>query len=235
MDDLTFYEDVTVDWNETATMDRMQISERVRSSKDFLWAIEQAKELINPRGIVGIASVTKITDNTVKIGDQKFTSRILRVNIDSCDVVYPFLATIGPELESIASEQTSLTKKFFLELMGDYALTNAMWNIEGKIKKKYSIKRSSTMTPGSLDDWPITQQVPFFNLFGKDLNRVGVELTSSMLMKPRKSLSGIVFQSENVFINCQLCQRDRCPGRRAKYLAEKFAGYGLPIPPAGKR
>ena len=171
----------------------------------------------------------------VKIGDQKFTSKILRVNLDSCEIVYPFIATIGPELESVASEQQRLTRKFFLEIVGDFALTNAMWYMEGKIKEKYSIKRSSTMTPGSLENWPITQQVPLFDLFGADLKKVGVELTSSMLMKPRKSLSGIIFQSERIFINCQLCQRDRCPGRRAKYMPEKFEEYGLAIPPAGKR
>jgi len=72
--------------------------------------------------------------------------------------------------------------------------------------------------------------LPLFTLFGKDAERLGVELTSSMLMKPRKSISGIAFHSHRVFISCQLCSRDRCPGRRAKYMPEKFAEYGLPIP-----
>ena len=235
MDNLTYFENIPVELSETAIMDKIQLRKSLRTSKDFLWAVEQARHLIHPRGVVGEAPVTLRDDTTVTIGGQKFSSRILRVNLDSCEIVYPFIATIGPELEKVAAQQERLTRKFFLELIGDYSLTTAMWITEGKMKEKYSITRSSTMTPGSLEDWPITQQVPLFALFGENLNWVGVKLTSSMLMKPRKSLSGIVFQSDRVFVNCQLCQRDRCPGRRAKYMAEKFSEYGLPIPaPANK-
>ena len=185
--------------------------------------------------VIGKAPVSIIDDTKVRIGDQEFTSRILRVNVESCELVYPFIATIGPELEGVAAEQERLTRKFFLEIIGDYTLTDSVWQIEERIKQKFSIKQNSIMTPGSLENWPITQQVPLFNLFGDALTKVGVKLTSSMVMKPRKSISGISFETERVFINCQLCQRDRCPGRRAKYLPDKFSEYGLPIPPAAKK
>jgi hypothetical protein len=230
MDNITFFENIPVEFNEIALMERMQLRERLRASKDFLWAVEQAKGLIKPRGVVGIASVNGLTDDTVEIGGEIFTSRILCVNLESLEVVYPFIATIGPELENVASEQSSLTKKFFLELMGDYSLTTAMWYIEEKIKEKYSITRISSMSPGSLENWGIKQQVPLFNLFDSHAEKIGVKLTSSMLMLPRKSLSGIGFHSQRAFISCQLCPRDRCPGRRGKYTPELFAEYGLPIP-----
>ncbi len=235
MDDLTYFDDVTVELNAESLMDSIKLRKSLRGSKDFLWAVEQAKELIHPRAIFGKANVSIIDDTKVMIEDQEFTSRILRVNLDSCKIVYPFIATIGPELETLAAKQERLTKKFFLETAGDYVLTNSIWQIEKKVKEKFSITRNSTMTPGSLENWPITQQVPLFNLFGEGLKKVGVELTSSMLMKPRKSISGISFESDRLFINCQLCQRDRCPGRRAKYTPEKFAEYDLPIPPVSKK
>ena len=235
MDDLTYFDDITVELNVESLMDKIKLRKSLRGSKDFLWAVEQAKELVHPRAILGKAKVSLIDDTKVLIGDQEFTSRILRVNLDSSDLVYPFIATIGPELETVAAKQERLTKKFFLEIIGDFVLTNSVWQIENKAKEEFSISRNSTMTPGSLENWPITQQVQLFNLFGEGVKKVAVELTSSMLMKPRKSISGISFETERVFINCQLCQRDRCPGRRAKYMPEKFAEYDLPIPTVSKK
>ena len=230
MKDVTFFKEIPVELNETVLQDRLKLRERLRSSKDFQWAVEQARNLIHPRGIVGIAHVSSKNETTLKIDTEIFTSKILRVNLDSCDEVYPFLVTIGQELENLAAQQTSLTKKFFLEIIGDFSLTNAMWYIESKIKENNSLKRISSMSPGSLENWGIKQQIPLFKLFNKEAEQLGVNLTPSMLMKPRKSLSGIAFQTTKSFISCQLCPRDRCPGRRAKYSPEKFAEYDLPIP-----
>jgi hypothetical protein len=42
-------------------------------------------------------------------------------------------------------------------------------------------------------------------------------LTDSLLMVPRKSISGILFPSEEGFVACQLCERERCPGRKAPF------------------
>jgi hypothetical protein len=44
-----------------------------------------------------------------------------------------------------------------------------------------------------------------------------VRLTESMLMIPRKSVSGIFFPSEEGFVACQLCERENCPSRKAPF------------------
>jgi hypothetical protein len=36
-------------------------------------------------------------------------------------------------------------------------------------------------------------------------------------MTPVKSVSGIWFPTEGKYENCQLCNREDCPGRRAPY------------------
>jgi len=40
-----------------------------------------------------------------------------------------------------------------------------------------------------------------------------------MVIQPLKSVSGIQFVSEEGFVNCSLCPRENCPGRRADYDA----------------
>ncbi len=230
MEEILHFNDIQVEINANTLMDRIKLRENQRGSEDFLWAVETAKDLIHPRAIVGVGMVTCIDDTKVRIDDQAFTSRILRVNLDPCDKAFPFIATIGPELENIAATQKKLTRKFFLELVGDYSLIFSVFQIEEKIKEMYSIQRISSMSPGEIQNWPLKEQVPLFTLFGGHLNQIGVNLTSSLMMKPRKSRSGIVFENDTGYINCQFCVMDRCPGRRAKYLPEKFTEYDLPIP-----
>ena len=78
-------------------------------------------------------------------------------------------------------------------------------------------KNISSLNPGSLKEWPITGQVPLFELLGGVTEDIGVVLSDSLLMSPVKSVSGIMFQSEEAYENCQLCPRENCPGRRAPY------------------
>jgi hypothetical protein len=230
LDNLTFYENIEVTLDVNTLVNRNLLRKSIVESDDFKWALEQAKESIHPCVATREAIVAVLDDSRVLIGDQEFTSRILRVNVAPCDKVYPFIATIGPELESLAAKQSKLTKKFYLEMVGDFSLMSVVKQIEERVMKLQNIKKGAVITPGELKNWPITQQVPLFNLFGNSLNRLGVELTTSMMMKPRKSRSGIVFESQNGFIQCQLCSMDRCPGRVAKYIPEKYLEYDLPIP-----
>ena len=230
MDEVTYFDNISIEVNAQLLLDKVQLRGSQRGSEDFVWAVEQAQDLIHPRLVVGSASVCVVDDTHVKIGNQEFTSRILQVNTEPCKKVYPFIGTIGSELENLAAEQKKLTRKFFLEMVGDYSLMLAVQQIEDKVKDLFSIDKIAVISPGELDNWPITQQVPLFNLFEAEAKRIGIELTSTMLMKPRKSRSGIWFNTNRGFIHCQLCKMKRCPGRKAKYRPEKYADYGLSIP-----
>jgi hypothetical protein len=75
------------------------------------------------------------------------------------------------------------------------------------------------MNPGSLPDWPLSEQRPLFTLLGENPGTIGVELMDSFLMTPVKSVSGMWFPTEERFESCQLCQRHNCPGRRAQFDA----------------
>jgi hypothetical protein len=73
------------------------------------------------------------------------------------------------------------------------------------------------MSPGRLEDWPLTEQESLFALLGDTEAKIGVRLTGSMLMYPTKSVSGILFSTEERFETCQLCPRKGCPNRKMPY------------------
>lgn len=229
MEEITLINDVSYVVSEKLVADRLQLQESFRSSSDFKNAYIEALKLIHPRAIYGLGTVKEKKESVVKIESQKFSSRVLRKNLESVEIVFPFLITLGSDLENNTKKVSRVTQQFYMDFIGDIVLQQSIAYLEQHLKKKFSHKYISSMSPGSLKDWPIDQQIPLFSLFGHIADEFGVSLTSSLLMAPRKSISGIAFPTAAPFISCQLCLRDRCPGRRAKYNENKCKEYGLNV------
>jgi len=184
-------------------------------SLDELLAL--ALGLIRPRAVYEVAYTGAKGKGTVEVAGVTFESPILRKNLDGANKVFPYIITVGRELERAASAQGDLLKQYYLEEMANMALENAAGWLGGQLEARYGVIGLANMSPGSLEDWPITEQAKLFSIFGDTERLIGVRLTDSMLMLPRKSISGILFPSEEGFVACQLCERERCPGRKAAY------------------
>ena len=81
----------------------------------------------------------------------------------------------------------------------------------------------SALNPGSLAAWPISGQAELFAILGgKEFvqETIGVTYSDTFLMFPSKTISGILFESEVFYKNCQHCPLTNCPGRRAKQIKE---------------
>lgn len=189
--------------------------------------LETARPLITPKALFKTAYIDQKTPDTVDIEGTSFTSRVLRKNLDQAERVFPFILTIGGRLEDKAGSSGDLLKQYFLETIADLALRSAGAYFERSLKKRYGLSKISSMSPGSLPDWPLSEQKSLFSLFGDAEASIGVRLTESMLMIPRKSVSGIYFPTEVSFFSCQLCDRKSCPGRKAAFDEQLKQTYGL--------
>ena len=176
-----------------------------------------AQGLIRPRAVSEAAFIGARGEGTVEVAGVTFTSAVLARNLEPANKVFPYIVTVGPELERAASAQGDLLKQYYLEEMANIALEQAAGWLAAQLGERHGLGALSNMSPGSLEDWPITEQAKLFSLFGDTERLVGVRLTDSMLMVPRKSVSGILFPSEEGFVACQLCDRAGCPGRKAIY------------------
>jgi hypothetical protein len=172
-----------------------------------LW--REARPLLHPRAFYRPAFV-------VRIEGRVFRSRILRVNLEAVEKVFPYVVTVGPDLETHAVGE-DLLHRYYLETLADLALGAAADAVDKRLRRRFGFATLASMSPGSLADWPITEQVPLFDLLGEVEAEIGVRLTDSLLMLPRKSISGIFFPSEESFISCRLCPRTVCQGRKAPY------------------
>ena len=189
-------------------------------AEEALVLLEQALRLGRPKACFRLLKVGQTGEDFVVLGGEKLTSRVLRINLEQTSgKVAAFVATCGKELECWAESIEDFLQRFCAEEICECALRCSSEAMNKEIAKRMGIteKNLSTMNPGSLEDWPLTQQRPLFSVVGDVTAAIGVELTESFLMRPRKSISGIRFVSHEEFVNCKLCSRENCQGRRAAF------------------
>jgi hypothetical protein len=203
---------------------------RIRSTDDrrrIETLIETSKSLIVARAAYRVCYVETKLEDAVVIDGVRLSSSILRKNLEEPWCVFAYILTIGDELDVMAKTFDDMLERYWLDFIGNAALTSAQESLRNVLNSRYGVERMSGMNPGSLDDWPLEEQRPLFSLLGAAADAIGVTLLDSLVMKPSKSLSGIFFPTEVLFLNCQLCRRENCIGRRAKYKKELAKEYKI--------
>ena len=181
--------------------------------------------IAKPKAIYKVSYVENKNGDSLYIDGVRFTSRVLRVNLDKVERVFPYVATCGRELDEIAIPSDDYMKYYCLDVIKEMTLRSAISYLTDYLTRNYALGQMSRMHPGSLEDWPITQQKELFSIFGNVEDLVGVKLTESFLMIPIKSVSGICFPTEIRFESCQLCPREICHERRAPYNSDLVRKY----------
>ena len=219
-----------------AVLKRMHVRNKSESLvKNVQEMLEMARPKAKPKAIYDVAYVEKKNDDSLEIGGIKFTSRVLRINLDKVGRVFPYVVTCGKELDEIDIPDSDFIIGYYLDQIKETTLILARQYLEDHLRRSFALGQMSKMAPGAgaSDDWPITQQEGLFALFGgraKVEELIGVRLTDKCLMIPIKSVSGILFPTEIRFESCQICPREGCIGRRAPYdpeLAKKYRPKAL--------
>jgi hypothetical protein len=204
-------------------LDRADLFEAVRMKPgdDHAAELEQfaaeAEQVARPKGLYAIAYIESKGERSVVIEGVEFTSRVLRVNLDAAERVFPSVTTCGTELEEWSGAIRDPLAGFWADSIKRLALRAAGAAVARHLDEHVRPGPTSSMAPGSLEDWPLEQQGPLFRMLGDVEATIGVRLSDSFLMVPTKSVSSIRFPTEVRFESCQLCPRESCPSRRAPY------------------
>ena len=187
--------------------------------------VDIARSVARPKAVYKVSYIDSKDGDTVTIDGVSFTGRVLRINLDRVERVFPHIATCGTELEEIIIPSGDVMKSFCFDAIKTMVVRSASTYLSNHLIKYYALDKMSRMSPGSLESWPLAQQKELFSLFRDTEELIGVRLTKSCIMVPLKSVSGIHFPTEIKFESCQLCPREKCIGRRAPYdpeLAKKY-------------
>jgi len=183
--------------------------------------VAEAQNIARPKAAYREITVQQTTQDGLCIDGIEFKSRLLMTNLTSAKKMYAFIATCGTELDAWAKTSSDMLESFWKDTIMNMSLGVAIGALEKQLRPLCEEEHLSSMNPGSLEDWPITEQRPLFGILKTAPVDIGITLTESHLLVPLKSLSGIYFDSKDNFCNCHLCPRESCLGRRAPRIDVK--------------
>lgn len=176
-----------------------------------------AQSIARPKAAYRLCRLEKKEENIIVVEGITLSSRILRLNLEKTHRVFVGVTTCGCEIAEWSAKFDDALEKYWVDTLMEYALNAANTALDDDIQSSYRPGQLSSMCPGSLDDWPVSEQRYVFNLIGEEASDIGVQLLESMLMIPIKSVSRIIFPSEVAFHSCQLCPIKKCPSRRVPF------------------
>ena len=158
----------------------------------------------------------------VLIGGVCIEEDFVRQMLAGKGTVVPYVASCGKEIDAFSKTFSDMFLQFAADAIKQLCLNAIRVELFKEVGAKFfdPDMSISTINPGSLKEWPITGQAALFEILDGAPGSIGVALTESMLMIPNKSVSGIIFQTQEEYHNCQLCPRVDCPGRRVPYRGE---------------
>ena len=214
---LTIIDTIPFQPDRAALLRRLRVKEDSPYVGDVQRLADEAQKIARPKALYKVAFIDARDDDAVVIDGVNFTSRVLSVNLEPVYRVFPYVATCGVELDDWAHAQEDMLYQYWADLIKEMALREAVKTLNAHMTEQYGLGKMSAMAPGSLADWPLPQQRPLFTILGDVKGAIGVELSDSFLMSPNKTVSGLRFATADDFASCQLCPREKCPGRRAPY------------------
>ena len=181
-------------------------------------ALEEGEPLLAPRVLYDRLPVEQIRHEQVRLkGGGKLQGSLLGQHLGGAREVVLCLCTIGDALEVCASLACQQDMVYGLALDGVgsaavEALANAACAQFETTAREAGLQASIPLSPGMIG-WPVEQGQPqLFDLLNAD--ELGVRLSASMLMTPRKSLTFVLGFGEQMDPSARTCDycslKDSC-------------------------
>ena len=116
---------------------------RIRSRNEvYEEVIQELLDLINPiakpKAVYDISRVDNKQGDSLDIGGVRFTSHVLRVNLDKVEKVYPYVATCGREIDEIEIPQHEIMKYYFMDQIKEIVARSALSYIQEHIRSNHA-------------------------------------------------------------------------------------------------
>lgn len=165
----------------------------------------------------------------IRIGNTNLhTESLIGNRLRGAEALAVFLCTAGEGIETWSREETKKgdpVKAFIIDSLGSLTVETAMDMIQallGKEMESQGMNITNRYSPGYCH-WHLSDQFNLFSLLPPGF--CGVKLTDSALMRPIKSVSGVIgigHSVEKKEYECSICDREDCIYRQLK-LAKTHA------------
>jgi hypothetical protein len=155
--------------------------------------------------------------NTIVLGDQVLlTDKIIAWNLQEAEKVIIFLFTAGMQYEIRSREQLNQgdqIKGYVTDVLGSIVVELAVEKMYMELERpveRSGLKTTNPYSPGYCG-WPVSDQYKLFSFFPESF--AGITLSESSLMKPIKSVSGIIGAGKKArkrAYRCEICGHTTC-------------------------
>ena len=116
---------------------------RIRSmNDDFKEIIDElltiARPIAKPKALFEISRVENRQGDSLEIENRKFTSHVLRINLDKVDKVFPYIVTCGREVDEIEIPEHQLIKYYFMDQIKELIVRSALSYLLDHIRNNYA-------------------------------------------------------------------------------------------------
>lgn len=199
-----------------------RISKRLRGNIDR--SIRIARDLVRPRVVYTEKTIRKAEKGSLVLEEEvALRSGRLSKAMGMCDRAAVFIATIGKGIDSFIhklAEGERLADAYIFDAIGSVAAEETVEKFQRIFDTRSRRRQEGTtlrFSPGYCD-WKVEEQRKIFGILDNSL--IGVHLSPSFLMTPRKSVSGVFGIGSAVKIDrhsinpCSLCGLRGCVARR---------------------
>ena len=184
--------------------------------------INEAHSLLKPAAIYLVARINEFEHQRVSFEGGIFEGPLVARAMAGADHLYIALCTIGDGLEKRVEEMMKENPVAALALdgAGIAAIRKVSQRVEDIISAdacELDLLLGMRTQPGQ-EGWPLEQQREVFKILSAD--QIGMHLTESCLMIPRKSVSFVIPRGKalsNSVVPCDFCSKqNRCEWRKDK-------------------
>lgn len=160
---------------------------------DILEAIyKMVEKITRPKAIYFEARITEKTDESVKINGVPFESQLLRGYVNQGDPIFPYIVTVGTELDDYAKTLKDPMKLFMIDEVMNLLVNTGKVFVADRVKEATGWQSVQDYVPGNGEEWSTVEQKRLFDLFAGETAKIGVTLGDNYFVLPGRSTIGVL-------------------------------------------
>jgi len=159
--------------------------------------LEKVVQVARPKAVYRTVFIEERGSDFVLLDELKMCSTVVSKKLADVHRVFAYVATCGDEIEQWSKTITDILHNWWMDGIKEFVLAAASKYLKKRVIGDMQLGKIATMNPGSLPDWPLSEQAKMFALLGDTQDMIGVSLSDSMLMTPAKSVSGVFFETDS--------------------------------------
>jgi Vitamin B12 dependent methionine synthase, activation domain len=196
---------------------------RATNGKVEKW-IRQLRSSVSPRIVFSVRAVRSVDPNGIQLSDGMYLRSVkLSRAMRSSEHLVCFVGTLGREIDeqvSRVTERGRISETYVVDALGSACVENTVERFHDAMDeqaREMGLGTTVRFSPGYCD-WSLREQIKLFRMV--DSKAIGVSLSPSALMSPRKSVSGVFgFAADESTARvrsnpCLLCEKRDCFSRR---------------------